>query len=606
LIHRYPFLAYKNHDLHERLVKACDDAILAGEEEMAADFVDRIKTEVHSEESTLKAAFALFKEPDKAELSSKQVQTMLQYLGFPSTPDDVRAILDAVDKDKSGSMSFKEFQEYVGRMGGSHKLFEVRRKNVAMKFGTDAAGIEGEEVQTEELKAAGILEQEQSYWNLVLPRAACEFREAAALVPCQKNAIRQIRTLAKANHEKALVPLQKKVAAMKYSPDDLWMTLAYIRELAPIIVHVHLDKMIEFMQNDTHYRNQFETKASGGLLNTEVRKRWEKDLFAGAYDNAEGFDRPKYGVLNAMNDYRGVVGCKQYGISYFVLRDVRLRTTFSPEDSANLKAERLAVLDFYAHVLNEYSEDELKETIKIAKSSTAAVLGDSGKIGKMKYKETQIHGQIDWNKHVERLVAHESHRESLGPRLEEVCKAHGWQLSWMDEEQRRMQQEESAKLGEAAWKAKLQAIMEKVPDVQGVPHGFCRKGCGRKVAPGKTASGNDFKTCCRGCALGFGHNLTCGNVDADLVQPGMCLNGCGRPVNPGRMSNGKPYTTCCRSCGTTGTHDRYCGRDPTEPILCKLNCGRQVCPPKDGRTFDTCCRGCVRSGGESHDAGCIA
>ena len=30
-----------------------------------------------------------------------------------------------------------------------------------------------------------------------------------------------------------------------------------------------------------------------------------------------------------------------------------------------LKAERLAVLDFYGHVLNEYSTDELKETIAI-------------------------------------------------------------------------------------------------------------------------------------------------------------------------------------------------------------------------------------------------
>lgn len=38
----------------------------------------------------------------------------------------------------------------------------------------------------------------------------------------------------------------------------------------------------------------------------------------------QGFDRCKYGVLNAMNDHRGVVKCAQYGDSYLVLRDVCL------------------------------------------------------------------------------------------------------------------------------------------------------------------------------------------------------------------------------------------------------------------------------------------
>ena len=110
-------------------------------------------------------------------------------------------------------------------------------------------------------------------------------------------------------------------------------------------------------------------------------------------NSRQGVDRCKYGVLNAMNDHRGVVKCEQYGDSYLVLKDVRLRCTFSPEDSANLKADRssarargtevgsgLAVLDFYGHVcldmpefiriqsrdasfrLSEYSDAELKET----------------------------------------------------------------------------------------------------------------------------------------------------------------------------------------------------------------------------------------------------
>merc|ERR1712190_461582 len=129
----------------------------------------------------------------------------------------------------------------------------------------------------------------------------------------------------------------------------------------------------------------------------------------------------KYGVQNVMNDYRGVVKCAQYGDSYLVLKDVRLRCTFSPEDSANLKAERLAVLDFYAHVLNEYSDAELQETLKVAMSSDAAILGDSSRVGSMKYKEAQIHGEIRYNSHVERLVAATKHRGTPeGGRLEAV------------------------------------------------------------------------------------------------------------------------------------------------------------------------------------------
>ncbi|CAE8599665.1 unnamed protein product, partial [Polarella glacialis] len=227
---------------------------------------------------------------------------------------------------------------------------------------------------------------------------------AARLVDCQKSALRHIRTLAKNNHEQALPKLQRRVQTLGFTDSDLWMTLAWVRELAPIIVHINLSTMMPFMESDTHYRNQFETASSGGLLKPEVRTKWERDLFGGTYDGSRGFDRCKYGVLNAMNDHRGVVKCHQYGDSYLVLRDVRLRTTFSPEDSANLKAERLAVLDYYGHVLAEYSDEELRETVGVANSPDAAVLGDSSKVAAMKYKEGQIHGEVCWAKHVERLV----------------------------------------------------------------------------------------------------------------------------------------------------------------------------------------------------------
>eukprot|EP00913_Durusdinium_trenchii_P023540 g22117.t1 len=410
--------------------------------------------------------------------------------------------MSAVDTDGDRRMGIEEFRLYVGRMGGSLRLFEVRRKQMEAKHGHSGEAVDPATVRMSLLEVG-------SDPGLAAKR-----------------------------------PLERKTGlhfSMKAFPDS-------------------------------------------GLLKPSTREKWEKDLFGGCYDRAQGFDRCKYGVLNAMNDHRGVVKCAQYGDSYLVLRDVRLRCTFSPEDSANLKAERLAVLDFYGHVLSEYSDDELRETMQVAKSSDAALLGDSAKVGSMKYKETQIHGELCFAKHVERLVAHPRHRkEPDQARVEAVAKKFGWKFSWIDEERRRMEREERAKLGATAWEERLQALMEKgTPDIPGIPPGFCKQDTEfLEVAPGTTKSGKPFVTCCRGCVMGFGHDMHCGNIDPEKLGPGKCKYGCGRPVNPGRHPSGRPYDTCCRDC-SSGSHDPMCGKEvdskdePVKPGFCKMRCGRRA------------------------------
>jgi len=611
---RHTYLAMPVHRLHKWIV-ACETAIRDGDEAKAADDLARIEQEVEQEEQTLAAAFNLFKPPGQDDLSENEVKIMLDYLGFPSKKTDVDEVLKAIDTDGDRRMSLVEFQQYVGKMGGSFKLFELRREQMN-RTGKDAGSARKSKASTSEgptfgssemrmaLLSAGIQDTAQAYWQLLVPGS--EFVEAAKLVQCQKEAVRHIRTLAKSNHEAALPRLQARAQALGYDDSDLWMTLAWIREMAPILVHINLDKMMPFLESDTHYRNQFETQSSGGLLKPAVREKWERDLFGGAYEAAAGKDRCKYGCLNPMNDYRGVVRCIQYGDSYLVLKDVRLRCTFSPEDSANLKAERLAVLDYYAHVLVEYTDVELKETVQVAKSADAAVLGDSSKVGAMKYKEAQLHGDIQFDKHVARLVAHDRHKTRDKRRLKSICKKHGFPLCWMDEERARMAAEEKQKLGAEAWKERLAALTSKVPDVKGVPEGYCRKGCGRPIAPGVTSAGKTWKTCCRGCAMGFGHDLQCGHKDPSTLGPGMCNNGCGRKVNPGTHLSGRPYTTCCRSCTRDGTHDAWCGQAEInveiKPGMCRMGCGRKVAAAKDGRKFDTCCRGCAC--GRGHSATC--
>jgi len=561
-----------------------------------------LEKEVEAEQEALARAFKLFDNSGRNALNRSDMKNMNRYLGFPSEDKDVDMIMRAIDTDGSGTITFQEFDAYVGHVGGTSKLFEERHKRIMERRASTSGGLADTEAVSSSLQQAGIDQEAQTYWRMVVPGS--EFEEAAKLKKCQKDAIATIRRLAKKNHQEALPTLQARTHEMGFPDDHLWLTLAWIRELAPIIVHVDLNKMLPFLEKDTHYRNQFETNSSGGLLKPEVRKKWERDLFAGCYDKAGGSDRPKYGVQNVMNDHRGVIRCAQYGDSYLILKDARLRCTFSPEDSANLKAEKLAVLDFYAHVLNEYSDVELKETMRVANSADAAVLGDSQRVGKMKYKEAQIHGEVSFDRHVERLVAATKHRDQgMGDRIKAMCAKHGFGFSWMDEEQERLKSESMHRLGGAAWQARLQQLQECMGDIE-VPEGFCRNGCGRCVAPGVTRSNKPFTTCCRGCIMGFGHDRLCGQIDASKVGPGLCKVGCGRKVALGVDAKGRPFTTCCRGCVLGTGHDATCQRAICPPVtagICKMGCGRSVAPglAPSGRPFDTCCRDCARGTGHS-------
>lgn len=247
----------------------------------------------------------------------------------------------------------------------------------------------------------------------------------------------------------------------------------------------------------------------------------------------------------------------------------------------------------------------------MANSKESALLGDSSRVGSMKYKETQIHGEVCFDQHVERLVANTKHRgTAIGDRIVSVARKHDWAFSWMDEEQRRMRAEDMHKLGGEAWAERLKAVMESGGDGDvEVPEGFCKVGCGRPVCPGTTRAGRPFTTCCRGCVMGFGHDLRCGTIDASKVGPGLCKNGCGRAVAPGKDSKGRALTTCCRGCALGLDHDDTCGKSVAKSDsvrLCKTGCGRSVAPgtTKSGKPFDTCCRGCAK--GEDHTGECEA
>ena len=66
------------------------------------------------------------------------------------------------------------------------------------------------------------------------------------------------------------------------------------------------------------------------------------------------------------------------------------------------------------------------------------------------------------------------------------------------------------------------------------------QGCGRQVAPGTTKRGKPFDTCCRGCVMGFGHDMTCGHL-ALVLGPANATeaNVAGWEIHPLKVSMGK-------------------------------------------------------------------
>ncbi|CAE8652061.1 unnamed protein product [Polarella glacialis] len=198
-------------------------------------------------------------------------------------------------------------------------------------------------------------------------------RAIARLSSCQRAALAQVRQQASVSHERALPGLRESFARLGFGEAELQQVFSWVQDLAPVVVHIHIDSVGAFLESDGFYRNQFETHTSCGALDdgNQTRVGWERDLFGTGYDDAKPFERPKYGALSVMNDYRGVVSAQQYGDSYMVLKDVRLRCTFASTDSGGIAGSRLAVLDKYAHVLQEFNDDELKGLISVANATAA-------------------------------------------------------------------------------------------------------------------------------------------------------------------------------------------------------------------------------------------
>ena len=268
-------------------------------------------------------------------------------------------------------------------------------------------------------------------------RLLCEPLELGALNrlnASQRAALHHVACEAQRACESVLPQLESKFARHGFPSGHLERTLRYIRDSAPIIIHVDCAKVLPFLESDSHYRNLFETSTSGGTADTVLRAQWEDRLFNRAYQGSAAHDRVKYGVLNVVQDAAGVRACAQYGTSFLVLKEVRLRTTFSDQDTSNV-AGVVASCQYYAHVLDKYNEQELRAVVDVACGSRpfGCATPASGSIGN--YKEVQVHGPIRLDRHVDCIYVSAADAGVAGARsrLQRVCEKHGFNVIYMDE-----------------------------------------------------------------------------------------------------------------------------------------------------------------------------
>ncbi len=150
----------------------------------------------------------------------------------------------------------------------------------------------------------------------------------------------------------------------------------------------------EQVLKDGEFKNQFETKTSGGTLSENYRRDWESASLDVPM-NTKGADRPIYGYMtdNASNgsdlSWNGIssinsVQVNQYGDLRVVMKsDVRSRTTYMVGDSLSRQG--------FAYSVDSPMTDDILTTNGF--STLGASVGFSGNVS-ASYVETQIHGGL--------------------------------------------------------------------------------------------------------------------------------------------------------------------------------------------------------------------
>lgn len=274
----------------------------------------------------------------------------------------------------------------------------------------------------------------------------------------QAAAIEYIENHAACRREKAMAVIEEVRVMCTIAPLAMDKAVDAIKAHARIALHFHPDRIsrngyavAESLLNSGCYLGQFETGISNGLLSPTSggpRDLWENSLFGGAYasTNATAPERPKYGALDLMRHSDGP--SPRFGSCYFLLKPaVSARATFTYLDSHRNPDER-GTLRTFEPILAALMLECFERNYALGeKDITPARLIDhlSGMLeapylnfaekpparNLNHYIEAQIHGKIQLQEDVERLVVDPSFQNTpIGALLGQLCEKFAIQLCW--------------------------------------------------------------------------------------------------------------------------------------------------------------------------------
>lgn len=181
-----------------------------------------------------------------------------------------------------------------------------------------------------------------------------------------------------------------------------------------VTVNFHPDRVagdllvLEAMARDGVYRTQFETRTSNGGLTAYPggdRWSWESRIFAGAYDEADPADRPRYGALNFRR--RSTGGSPRFGSAHLRLTpDTLVRTTFCYPDSVfeptcfgvagRMSLIALAEADD-RDLLDDYIEAHVHGPIRLDRDVEAVVLDPSFRGTRIEQAAAELPCRVEWH-----------------------------------------------------------------------------------------------------------------------------------------------------------------------------------------------------------------
>lgn len=161
-------------------------------------------------------------------------------------------------------------------------------------------------------------------------------------------------------------------------------------------------ELLKNVLEDGKFKNQFETKTSGGALNLEYRKKATKQLF-GKDAIKDARDYEKYGYLGHKNFIEDLSGTdsSQYGNCIVHLDKTKLknRVTYTIDDSLGASINKSIIAgDVSNPRANGINERHLKQVYKLITSEDkpSGLTEFSDEIG-IRYIELQYHGELKVN-----------------------------------------------------------------------------------------------------------------------------------------------------------------------------------------------------------------